>query len=424
MYVKQIVSLTLVLFITLGCSESDSTAGANEPANAIDVGSSETDANSDTPDGGLMPDSMSGTDLGILADANDALDASETLDSSPPDDASAALDSSPPGDMGVAIDCESACETLVACLISDCRGFNQGAEAQLSARCLDRCTPQQAEEFASQTCQENIAQLSEDGGPIADACRDSDGTGEGFNMLYIGHSFGRTFAERLPNMASNVGVGNHRSQIVFSGGASGAPLALWENAEKRREAQGILDEGDIELMVMICCSLPWIEDGEVEDPGIINWMNYALEQNPNTRFGLAMPWIDFPESYATAAEYSDRWELGYTQWKSTVDALRLRYPDVEIFAIPHGRASGDLMTLFEMDALPDVNQLRGPSNSSIYTDPKGHAGQILRDMGGLIWLGSIYGVDVSNYPFERNYVTDIAGLAQSIVAEDDYTRQP
>ena len=82
------------------------------------------------------------------------------------------------------------------------------------------------------------------------------------------------------------------------------------------------------------------------------------------------------------------------------------------------------MTLFEMDALPDVNQLRGPSNSSIYTDPKGHAGQILRDMGGLIWLGSIYGVDVSNYPFERNYVTDIAGLAQSIVAEDDYTRQP
>ena len=424
MYVKQIVSLTLVLFVTLGCSESDSTAGANNDANAIDIGSSETDANSGTPDGGLMPDSMSGTDLGILADANDALDASETLDSSPPDDASEALDSSPPGDMGVAIDCESACETLVACLISDCRGFNQGAEAQLSARCLDRCTPQQAEEFASQTCQENIAQLSEDGGPIADACRDSDGTGEGFNMLYIGHSFGRTFAERLPNMASDVGIDNHRSQIVFSGGASGAPLALWENAEKRREAQGILDEGNVELMVMICCSLPWIEDGEVEDPGIINWMNYALEQNPNTRFGLAMPWIDFPESYATAAEYSDRWELGYTQWKSTVDALRLRYPDVEIFAIPHGRASGDLMTLFEMDALPDVNQLRGPSNSSIYTDPKGHAGQILRDMGGLIWLGSIYGVDVSNYPFERNYVTDIADLAQSIVAEDDYTRQP
>ena len=159
--------------------------------------------------------------------------------------------------------------------------------------------------------------------------------GDGMNMLYIGHSFGRNFAERLPEVTSNVGIQNHRSNIVFSGGASGAPLALWDNEDKRREAQAILDGGEIELMVMICCSLPWLETGD--DPGIENWMNYALEQNPNTRFGLAMPWIDFPESYDSAVEYSELWAGVYLQWLGTVDALRMAYPNVEIFAIPHGR---------------------------------------------------------------------------------------
>ena len=153
-------------------------------------------------------------------------------------------------------------------------------------------------------------------------------------------------------------------------------------------------------------------------------MNYALERNPTIRFGLAMPWVDFPETYESAAEYTALWEMGYTQWQSTIDTLRIQYPGVEIFAIPHGRASGDLMTLFEMGALPDVDQLRGPANSSIYRDPKGHAGQILEDMGGLIWLGSIYGVDVSDYAFDTNYMTNISEMAQTIVSEDEYTRQP
>ena len=57
-------------------------------------------------------------------------------------------------------------------------------------------------------------------------------------------------------------------------------------------------------------------------------------------------------------------------------------------------------------------------------DEKGHAGQILKNMGGAIWLGAIYGVDVSDYAFERTYVTDNAGMAQTIVSEDEYTRQP
>ena len=110
--------------------------------------------------------------------------------------------------------------------------------------------------------------------------------------------------------------------------------------------------------------------------------------------------------------------------EQTAEALRSAYPGVEIFTIPHGRAAGELMTLFEAGELPDVRALRGRNNQAIFTDAKGHAGQILKDMGGLIWLGAIYGVDVSDYAFERSYMTDIAGMAQTIVSEDEYTRQP
>ena len=429
MLTKVINMSALVLCLGVGCSESNSGGAAPVDAAAIDAaavdqGTTMVDAAIDRTDGTLATDATAPSDVGGNPDAGEALDqgaeADQAVDSGP-------TDPSP-------VTCESACAELVECLIAECSGFGQGAAPQLSRRCLDRCTPQQAETFSRQTCAENIAVLREEQQLIANACQNDDnpgpgpdpepgpGDGVGINMLYIGHSFGRNFAERLPQIAANVGIGNHRSNIVFSGGASGAPLALWENAAKRRDAQEILDGGDIEVMVMICCSEPWLETGE--DPGIVNWMNYALEQNPTTSFGLAMPWIDFPENYDTAAEYTDLWTFGYAQWRGTVAALRIQFPDVEIFTIPHGQAAGDLMTLFEMGALPDVEQLRGPENTSIFTDPKGHAGKILKDMGGLIWLGSIYGVDVSEYAFERNYVTDLAGMAETIVSEDDYTRQP
>ena len=122
-------------------------------------------------------------------------------------------------------------------------------------------------------------------------------TGEGFNMLYIGHSFGRTLQSGCQTWQATLA-----SVIIAARSCSAAARLVhhwrWENVEKRREAQGILDEGDIELMVMICCSLPWIEDGEIEDPGIINWM-VRTRTNPNTRTRDAL--IDFPESYASAA---------------------------------------------------------------------------------------------------------------------------
>ena len=231
----------------------------------------------------------------------------------------------------------------------------------------------------------------------------------------------RPFAEKIPRLAERVGIPNHRQEIVFSGGASGAPMALWQDDEDRNAAQAILDGGDVDVLVMICCSEGWLETAD--DQGIVNWIDYALEQNPNTRFALAFPWPDFPERYDSAS-FNSRWDEGYTMWKQTIDTMRSRYDGVEIFSIPHGRASTQLWNLFDAGELPEVSAVRGPGTSSIFTDRKGHAGDIFKNMGATIWVGAIYGVDVSEMTYGVNYETDIAGMAQAIVAADDYTRTP
>ena len=73
--------------------------------------------------------------------------------------------------------------------------------------------------------------------------------------------------------------------------------------------------------------------------------------------------------------------------------------------------------------LPDVDAMtRRVGEAGIFTDRKGHADRILLDVGTLGWLGAIYGVDVSNYPLERAYETDLPGLAETILSEDGYAR--
>ena len=235
----------------------------------------------------------------------------------------------------------------------------------------------------------------------------------GFNALFIGHSFFRPFAEGMPDYAGAAGIAGHSQSIVFSGGASGAPQALWENASKRAAIQAALDSGDVELFGMTYHpNYPTTE-------GYENWINYALAQNPNTRFALALPWGTNPAD-TSATDYANGWRTAHaTAWHDLVDQLRALYPGVEIFCIPYGQSAGNLRLLFDANNLPDVQNLSGSAATSIYSDSFGHPGHILRDLGRLVWLNAIYDVDLSTYSYGPSYITDLNGLAQSIMAGHD-----
>jgi hypothetical protein len=61
----------------------------------------------------------------------------------------------------------------------------------------------------------------------------------------------------------------------------------------------------------------------------------------------------------------------------------------------------------------------GPMPSSLFTDEKGHQGQIVIETGTLIWLNSIYNVDLSTHNYETGFNTDLHEIAKQIMDSHD-----
>ena len=56
---------------------------------------------------------------------------------------------------------------------------------------------------------------------------------------------------------------------------------------------------------------------------------------------------------------------------------------------------------------------------SIFNDSLGHADDILVELGRLVWLRAIYGVDLSTYDYDPGYTVDLLAIADSIMDEHD-----
>ena len=236
----------------------------------------------------------------------------------------------------------------------------------------------------------------------------------GFNSLFIGHSFFAPFAQGMPNYVPAAGIAGHTQSVVFAGGPNGSPQALWENASKQAEIQAILDSGDVELFGMTYHSdYPTLE-------GYVNWIDYALDKNPTTRFFIGLPWSPDPGS-TDAATYATTWLTAQaTFWHDFIDSIRVLYPDVDIYSIPYGQSAVELRNLQDASNLPGVPNLIGNDANSIFTDNLGHPGDILRDLGRLVWLNAIYDVDLSTYTYGPSWgTTDMKAIAKSIMDAHD-----
>ena len=83
---------------------------------------------------------------------------------------------------------------------------------------------------------------------------------QGYNMLLIGHSFFRPYAENLDNLATEANLYKHNSTIVFRGGENGRPINFWNDStsEEHQLIKSTFDQGNIEVFGMkpkdiICC---------------------------------------------------------------------------------------------------------------------------------------------------------------------------
>jgi hypothetical protein len=254
----------------------------------------------------------------------------------------------------------------------------------------------------------------------------------GYNMLLIGNSFFKPYADHLSNLATEANLNKHSSIVVKRGGELGRPINFWNDStsEEHQLIKSTLDQGNIEVFGMASGY-----DSENPTEGHSAWIRYALQKNPNIIIFIAIGSFDFPngDSNSTRPDWdtfaSDNgfnsiqefydYYINEMIHKEIVDELRLEFPSTKIFTIPTGWATKNLAQMYLDNELLDDISMVGPKSSSIFTDEKGHQGQIVIETGTMIWLNSIYNVDLSSFNYDTGFTTDLHAIAKDIIDSHD-----
>ena len=252
---------------------------------------------------------------------------------------------------------------------------------------------------------------------------------DGYNMLLIGNSFFKPYAEKLDDLSILAGFENHTSTRITRGGDNGRAINFWNDSttNEHQQIKATLDQGNIDIFGMTA-GHDGIESGALDRTiGHRAWINYALQKNPNITIFIAIPQVDFPADWEQRAQ-----ELGFSNiqeltdyfensivHKEMVDQLRIEFPSTKIFTIPTGRASVKLDQMnTDNELLDDISRF-GPKATSLFVDTKGHQGDIIIETGSLTWLNSIYGVDLSTFSYETGFNTDLHEIAKQIMDRHD-----
>jgi hypothetical protein len=247
---------------------------------------------------------------------------------------------------------------------------------------------------------------------------------QGYNMLLIGNSFFKPYAEKLDDLSILAGFENHNSTRITRGGENGRPINFWNdsNTSEHQQIKATLNQGNIDIFGMTAGHEP-------EDPteGHRAWINYALQNNPNITIFIAIPQIDFPADWEQRAQ-----EYGFETIQELydyfvndivhhqmVDQLRIEFPSTKIFTIPTGWTSVNLDQMNENNELLDDISRFGPQANSLFVDSKGHQGDIIRETGTMLWLSSIYGVNLSNFNYDTGFNTNLHEIAKQITESHD-----
>ena len=262
---------------------------------------------------------------------------------------------------------------------------------------------------------------------VLPSCSSDNGTNSndpGHRMLLIGNSFFRPYAEHLNTVSMEVGFTEHNATVVTRGGANGWAISFWNDSTiaSHQEIKMAFDGGGVEYFGMTSGSSP---DNRTE--GFREWIQYGLQQNPDMKVFISIPPIDFPSNWTDTAQYFgfSSIESFYDYFvntiihKTVVDPLRSEFQNTSIFTIPIGWAAIELVKMREDGQLLDSIDFSGPKASSLFTDTKGHQGQIIIEAGTLMWMNGIYNMDLNSSAYQTGFNTDLHGLADQIMGNHD-----
>ena len=240
----------------------------------------------------------------------------------------------------------------------------------------------------------------------------------GSTMLLMGNIFFSPYAEKFSELAIDADFLEHQDNLVFRGGGNGTPIGLWTNEDTNTEIKQILDSGNIEILGMT-----WYFNENNPLSGFTEWIDYALQDNPNIKIFVSIPPIDFPADWQQRAEsfgYNNIRDLyGHVvsdlTHKAVIDQLRELYPSTEIFTLPTGWATFDLVEQDENNLFLVDSSLFGSYDDSIFSVTKGHQGKIVVNTGALIWLKWLYGVNLRTNDADIGFNTDLHTISENIM---------
>ena len=252
----------------------------------------------------------------------------------------------------------------------------------------------------------------------------TNGNDAGSRMLLIGNSFFRPYAEHLNTVAMDLDYTEHDATVVIRGGANGWAISFWNDStsDSHQQIKSAFDNGGIEYFGMTSGSSP-----TNRTEGFKEWIQYGLQENPDMKVFISIAPIDFPSNWTDTAQHFgfSSIESFYDYFvntlihKTVVDPLRVEFPNTPIFTIPTGWAAVDLVKMRKDGELLDSIDFSGPKVSSLFTDTKGHQGQIIIEAGTLMWMNGIYNMDLNSSAYQTGFNTDLHGLADQIMGDHD-----
>ncbi len=243
---------------------------------------------------------------------------------------------------------------------------------------------------------------------------------KGYRCVFMGHSFFFPIAETFDQVAEACGFPDHKQMLRKAGATKGTPGWLWHNLPRDDEVWTELASEDVDLL---CFPHHHVSGCELED--YCNWIDYARRRNPNIMIAIAIPWGPLcdvePEEFSDF--YHRRFEIPV---RELVDALRKRYPENAIFVIPHGKGVAELYAKFKAGEIPEIKHVVQPAGDdaveAFFADTSAHIGRMPVVLSQLIWLATIYQVDVRQCQWETGYQVDLKQMAYDIVRNDPYAK--
>jgi len=130
---------------------------------------------------------------------------------------------------------------------------------------------------------------------------------------------------------------------------------------------------------------------------------------------LGLPWLDYPSNYDTDEYTSSFRGSVQSTWADLLAELQGKYPEVTILDVPYGLTVVELRILYTEGNVPDVSAMTGDPEDALFTDQKGHAGDIVVDTASVFWLNRIYTINLPPCAGSiSGYETDICLVAEAV----------